>query len=78
MCGMKQNQRNSEQEQNQRTGQNREGLMNSQENNESLNTSSQEQPVQNLRNEAAGSGRSYDYGSENSPEQGLEGGEAKS
>lgn len=38
-----------------------------QQNNESLNTASQ-QPVQNLR-EKIGSGRSYDYGAENSPEQ---------
>jgi hypothetical protein len=65
--------RGQEQDQNLRTGQNSEGLMESQENNESLNTASADQPVQDLREGAEGSGRSYDYGAEGSPEQGLPG-----
>src|SRR5687767_11456927 len=39
-----------------------------QQNNENLNTASQ-QPVQNLRDKNVGSGRSYDYGADYSPEQ---------
>ena len=72
---MENNQRKDQQQQDQplRTGQNSEGLFESQENNESLNTSSTEQPVQNLRDAAEGSGRSYDYDIEKSPEQGTDG-----
>jgi|GEM_PF-6335062 len=64
---MKNDQRNREGEDQQlRTGQNSEGNIESQQNNESLNTSSQPQPNESLRNTAAGSGRSYDYGVEGS------------
>ena len=71
---MENNQRKGqEQDQQLRTGENSDGLMESQQNNESFNTASAEQPVQNLRDAAEGSGRSYDYGSEGSPEQGLKG-----
>jgi hypothetical protein len=62
-----------EQDQRLRTGENSDGLMESQENNESLNTASTEQPVQDLREAAEGSGRSYDYGAQSSPEQGTDG-----
>lgn len=68
-----QNRGRQEQDQNVRTGQSSQENSSSEQNNESLNTSSIEQPVQNLRDPQEGSGRSYDYGTEGSPEQGLEG-----
>lgn len=65
---MENNQQNrGRQEQQQQKGQGNENNLMDQQNNESLNTNSQ-QPVQNLREEV-GSGRSYDYGAPNSPEQ---------
>ena len=63
---MKNNERNGDQ--NVRTGQNSQDDLRSQENNESLNTGSQ-QPNESLRNAAAGSGRSYDYGVPGSQQQ---------
>ena len=60
-----------EQDQGLQRGQSSENNLNEQQNNESLNTASQ-QPVQNLRDSEVGSGRSYDYGAQNSPEQDTE------
>ena len=51
--------------------QNNDNMRQEQENNESLNTASQ-QPAQNLRDKNVGSGRSYDYGADYSPEQDSE------
>lgn len=66
---MENNQQNRDRgDQGMQRGQNNENnMMEQQQNNESLNTASQ-QPVQNLR-EQVGEGRSYDYGAQNSPEQ---------
>ena len=61
-----QNRGRQEQEQGMQRGQQQDDQLTEQPS-ESLNTASQ-QPVQNLR-ENTGSGRSYDYGAENSPEQ---------
>ncbi len=60
-----------DQDQGLQRGQSSDNNMMEQQNNESLNTASQ-QPVQNLQEET-GSGRSYDYGASSSPEQGVEG-----
>ena len=62
-----QNRGRQEQQENPQRGQGNEDSLMDQQNNESLNTASQ-QPVHNLR-EQIGSGRSYDYGAQNSPEQ---------
>ena len=62
-----QNRGRQDQEQNQQRSQSNENNLMDQQNNESLNTASQ-QPVQDLR-EQIDSGRSYDYGAQNSPEE---------
>ena len=62
-----QNQGRQGQQQDMQRGQDNENKLMDQQNNESLNTASQ-QPVQNLR-EQVDAGRSYDYGVSNSPEQ---------